>query len=778
MLTFKEYCFDPGAMSIVQLGEELIGHPTTALNELVKNAYDADATECTVYIHYAHELKQSFLIIHDSGLGMKEEVLFGEWLRPSVSNKRKGNRKSEVFERNYLGSKGIGRLAAMALGEHVTIITRVSKDDSYNWLSLHRADFRKDLLLSEIKFPGGKIAKFQELFSDPVLLKSKGLTQGNNTLGEILSKTPLNSFREGTLIIIEVLDDSIRTIIDDEFTNQSNKIEDTSIMRALKSLVTPLELNNQIQNELLKNEVIEKKKNIAKASSTFSIFFGSNLISKEEGDKLELILVEPAPILKSFDYRFAGKVTDSGEVEGFYVCKRLTEDSFDEKIKLDKDFVFSEEVERKRKVEEIESIPEEVVNAKAGEFFFDIRIYDRDLDAIEKMSKILKAAGKTETRQMMDEFLGLRISKNGFGIKPYGEENKDWMDLGQLRVQNPASVVSTNQILGYIFLYSPENDGLSEKTNREGFFENKAFITFKKILRAVLLEIGRRRYNYRLKHNLGRIIKSKFDLPDTSGYLDYIKNKTRDKDVIKKSLVFVKGITTALDNMESSLTFSQRLASLGSGLELVYHELAQPITHLGSSKSLVELLAQKVNDEKLRDKFIHEVSCLGSAISTLDTLKDSLKPAIGLARPKLFRPVETFKKVCFLFSKDVGEKEIKIEADKAMDGYEINDYEYALWISFLNIVNNAVYWLKFIESGRKIFLGREKKDIFVIGNTGPKIPEDALERIFEYGVTMKKEKNATGLGLSFTRSILSKNNWDIWAENKSYGPAFFIKKVK
>ena len=42
----------------------------------------------------------------------------------------------------------------------------------------------------------------------------------------------------------------------------------------------------------------------------------------------------------------------------------------------------------------------------------------------------------------------------------------------------------------------------------------------------------------------------------------------------------MKDVTTSMDNLEESLTFSERLASLGSGIELVYHEMVQPISGL------------------------------------------------------------------------------------------------------------------------------------------------------------------------------------------------------
>jgi len=142
-MAIKRHVFEPGAMSIIQMGEELIGHPSTAINELVKNGYDADATEVTVYIHI--ESERSFLMVFDNGLGMSNQTLFGDWLRPSSSSKRTPYAKSQIFERSFLGSKGIGRLAAMALGKTLTVISKTDDEQFYNWLSLNSEYFKSSL---------------------------------------------------------------------------------------------------------------------------------------------------------------------------------------------------------------------------------------------------------------------------------------------------------------------------------------------------------------------------------------------------------------------------------------------------------------------------------------------------------------------------------------------------------------------------------------------------------------------------------------------------------
>ena len=73
------------------------------------------------------------------------------------------------------------------------------------------------------------------------------------------------------------------------------------------------------------------------------------------------------------------------------------------------------------------------------------------------------------------------------------------------------------------------------------------------------------------------------------------------------------------------------------------------------------------------------------------------------------------------------------------------------------------------------FFSKGANNELILSNNGPKVELSQLENIFNYGVTYKKLKNATGLGLAYTRSLLSTNDWEIWCENYDYGPAFILK---
>lgn len=758
----RRHSFKSGAMSITQMGEELIGHPSTALNELVKNGYDADALKCQVYFQYNEDITKSFAFVYDNGNGMDDEILFGEWLHTSVSSKRKPGACSEIFKRHFLGRKGIGRLSAMKLGKIITVLTKKSSEAVYNWMTIDRDIFNEEKLLDKIDFPGDCIDDFTELFCNKSLIEIRNGSE-NSELIKLLKNNEIDGFLKGTLIIIEQLDESVIKILQDDFINQkenfaNDSLKQTTFFKSLATLITPLSLGAVIQKDLLQEGLIKKERQSSEKKNTFSIEYGTNLLPDQKGSEIDWQSIEAVPILSVFDYRVFGKVTKDRSVDGYFIYNRLDNDLKKEKF----------EIPGKALSED---------NRKgAGEYYFDIRIYDiGENDNLEKLAKKSNLKSGVEFKRAFKNFQGLRVSKTGFGVKPYGEEVEDWIGLSKARVQDPGHNVNTNQILGYIFFFSPENDKLEEKTNREGFLEDTPFIEVKETLLSIFKSLGNRRYNYRALHDLGRIPKSKHLRPDIGKYLNTLNKSNNLYTIRKYSEKFMKEVTTAMDNLEESLSFSERLASLGSGLELVYHEMAQPISGLKTTNASLILKKDKI-EKQAKNDFALDIDSINDSTDALIELRQSLQPAIGRSRKKKFVPYQTFLKVCSLFRSDLEKYQISVKADERMQDYEITDFEYAFWISFLNIVNNAVYWIKRFEKPGEIRLNMKGKS-FIVSNSGPLINESVINNIFEYGVTTRPEKNATGLGLSFTRSILSNIKWEITAENRNDGPAFIIKGI-
>src|SRR6185436_20954607 len=104
-----------------ELGELLVGRESTALIELVKNAYDADATEVTVFGKNIGDPKHGEIRISDNGVGMNPDTFQRGFLRVAARLKTDGDRKSERYQRRFTGAKGVGRLAAHKLAEKIVI---------------------------------------------------------------------------------------------------------------------------------------------------------------------------------------------------------------------------------------------------------------------------------------------------------------------------------------------------------------------------------------------------------------------------------------------------------------------------------------------------------------------------------------------------------------------------------------------------------------------------------------------------------------------------------
>ncbi len=97
-----------------ELGELLVGRESTALVELIKNSYDADATQVTVYGENLGKTSGRILIT-DDGIGMMESTFRSGFLRIASRLKETGNRRSPCYQRRFTGAKGVGRLAAQKL---------------------------------------------------------------------------------------------------------------------------------------------------------------------------------------------------------------------------------------------------------------------------------------------------------------------------------------------------------------------------------------------------------------------------------------------------------------------------------------------------------------------------------------------------------------------------------------------------------------------------------------------------------------------------------------
>ena len=151
----ENYIFKPRARLLLQLGDQLIRNESIALLELVKNSYDADATNVNIKMENIDNYKKGIIIVEDNGTGMDMEILQNVWMEPGSDYKEKlySDRKIKSrYNRVPLGEKGIGRFAVHKLGNEIELISKKKNSNEIylqiDWKSFKDAKYLKDVSIS------------------------------------------------------------------------------------------------------------------------------------------------------------------------------------------------------------------------------------------------------------------------------------------------------------------------------------------------------------------------------------------------------------------------------------------------------------------------------------------------------------------------------------------------------------------------------------------------------------------------------------------------------
>ncbi|RYU45520.1 sensor histidine kinase [Aliivibrio finisterrensis] len=136
--------FSIDAGVIDRLGQELVARQETAVSELVKNSFDADAELVTLTFKDSDSIGGTLILDDDDdGDGMTRDELVNGFMRISSTSKIH-NPISRTFKRQRAGQKGIGRFSVQRLGLSLTIITQVADSDFALVLKINWDDYQKD----------------------------------------------------------------------------------------------------------------------------------------------------------------------------------------------------------------------------------------------------------------------------------------------------------------------------------------------------------------------------------------------------------------------------------------------------------------------------------------------------------------------------------------------------------------------------------------------------------------------------------------------------------
>lgn len=117
------------------LGVQNFNNKESAVLELVKNAYDANAKNLIISI------TKNKIVFEDDGIGMNEETIRKNWMHVGRSDKDYSIGTGENT-RVLAGSKGIGRFALARLGENVSLHSKKKDCKAILW----KTDWNESIL--------------------------------------------------------------------------------------------------------------------------------------------------------------------------------------------------------------------------------------------------------------------------------------------------------------------------------------------------------------------------------------------------------------------------------------------------------------------------------------------------------------------------------------------------------------------------------------------------------------------------------------------------------
>lgn len=841
----KEFIsFNVSARTARLIGRENVATPDGAIIELVKNTYDADSEFCIVFfdipygkalecideltyknleihaslmdisLHDYYEqnnitfewerkkfvepiamglsevdvLKRVFsennskldsffnsftnIYIIDNGEGMNSDVIKKNWMTIGTDNKNE-----EITSdggRTKSGAKGIGRFALDRLGRFCNLQTKKNNESYLVWDVDWNSFEQKGKQINEIyatieSYSSGDMLSLDDVFSGDIIKEiNAGLSK---------RKKPIqlsNNLEHGTFIKI--------SFVRDLWNERSLK----SLKDRLESLVPPSE------------------------DTSFQLFIFNNRYPSING-------LLQSDICEDFDYKIDLYVDSKLNVSGAIIRNEFRIDD----IPMD----FFEQVSTKHLGEKILTIDKNLVEMipgvtsgvldKIGPFSFTLYFMKRTMQNKTDYEKYYqKKINQTYRGDWLDNYGGIRIFRDNFRVRPYGEKGNsswDWLELGHRVALNPAQVsrykhwkVSPNSISGIINISRINNPYLEDKSSREGLQENDVFESFKNVLEKLikLFEDDRsfifsELYKYAQSksvtpkdEDVSRKDKEKANHLATEIYNKYKERNTEGKRKQKKTdhetiaTVYLKEVeekeelTKELIEMREENSLLRVFASSGVTIASFTHELENLQIKLGSRFDEIRKLISPIIDENALSgvyKFDNPYYRLEIFEKEDRKLKQWLQYTLRTIRKdkrnqRNINIAEYFDCFKIDWNETLEERCVSLLVEARSKDYILKSYEIDLDCVFNNLIINSLdAFIRFETSTdvREIEIVTEKKSngfYIIYSDSGPGLSSDIINEndIFNATFTTKRDNAGkeigTGMGMWLVKKTLDQYN--------------------
>ncbi|MES9995778.1 ATP-binding protein [Desulfovibrio aminophilus] len=688
------------------LGDELIRNEIIALTELVKNAYDANAENCTVEFYFNEDDRSDYrpqkIVIYDDGDGMTKDEILNYWLTVGTDHKRNDLFAYIPSKRIPLGEKGIGRFGVHKLGKKIKVKTKTKRTKplsfEIDWSLLDKAksfeDFGVDIKSNRVKFNG-----------------EKGLTYIIEDIKGDWTRQKLRKIYRALIAL------------NAEFTSEDCRLRTNEKVSKLIKFSSREATSDQfrVSIEAINNDTVFKNlKNFDEIKE--SAFYECDiLLSGNQIEDFEYRFHPIGNIKEKFDPRFEGISSLNAGERLLQRKAELISDEIDES-RLPKGLFKKNEVV-------------DLAQKEIGDIY--VKLF-----AFERTPSVRSAA---ETGEDVNTYLkengGIRVYRDGMRVYDYGEKGNDWLGLSS--TADIGKKLRNEHVVGYVFLDRKSSTGLVEKTNREGFIENDSYYIFSDALKWAIKYTF---LNYRNpdKEKLSEYYSKSAEpvislLEDTKAYIDEHLEDDKHKKVLTGYVYRIqKEYKTIVDTLYQS-------AGLGILSATVVHEIEKLIKEIN--------LQIQSSSESARVKML---------VRRLDTTIKKFSFLIKKTDVKKHDPESIYRQVLLFIDLRFQKHSINVAMDSDTEVKCSASMNHATNV-LLNILDNSIYWLNNAKEKNKkirIFITDkfEEGDVTIlVADNGPGFHDDPKYLVKPF-VSTKPYSIGSGLGLYVADELMKGMN--------------------
>lgn len=723
----------------ILLGRESVSKVESALIELIKNTYDADASLC--YLLFDSGNDSIYLI--DNGIGMTRKIIEDNWMMIGTDNKKKEYISTK--KRIKSGEKGIGRFALDRLGGVCELFTKSRNEQmTIRWKTNWNNFEEEGKVLDDIE------AEFEYINSSLREKLPYCVVKEINQLEETID-TKID-FSTGTII-------KISDLRDEWSPSQIDKIK-----KSMEFLIPPKEQDEFyicIQKGInLEYELIE---------NNFSDEYDYKITSNFDGSTFKIRLYR-----NEFDL---GKMPEAIFKEERLSRYPYRKEDFNVKSL---EFTYSiNELFNTKDVEYIEKIKQ------IGSFKFEYIFMKLTIQKGSKEVFFYKEIGKNRS-SWLEEHGGIKIYRDNFWVRPYGESDSDsfdWLGLEARNNANPVAVSSPTEAWtvrnaqgqGTVFISRVDNASILDKSSREGIIENESFKILKEAIIKIISILEKDRsyiarsfkiYDDRVNHKE----KTKYEGSQIAKSVLSGKKEKNPKTQNEKMESLAKTVQYFEEEREeliSELKLLRALATNGLITTSIVHDLksinALLVNRVETMRIAIDngnemLINRNLDDLYKNDEFLKS----WITVVTNQSKKDKRKRL----KKDLYSTIE---KIVNVMQPILLQKKVHVEITKDSNNAERRIFESDFESIVYNLIINSIEaFSKANTDNRKIDIELIVNEEFVINYSDNGVGlEDSFKdpyEIFKLGSTSKYDQYGnvigTGLGMYIIASTVREYNGD------------------